>query len=151
MEYHLADIVDYIEHSDPIELDIHTEQDKEFHLEILEVLIDESVSDQEETKEIEFEFFEYPDNSNPHPPPKVPISSKEIFDNLDEKSEATSLTVPLPTSQPSDDLIQDNGKMEYNLNLSTLDHYEQWLAFHDDNHIKKFIKFCKIFQTLKFG
>jgi hypothetical protein len=118
MEAHLAEAIDYVEYSDPIEPELHREQEKEFHLEIPEEPIDESVTDQEETEEIEFEVVEYPDNSNPHPPPEEPISSEKIFDNLDENNnEADSLTVPVPTSQPSDDLIQDNGKMEDRLQI----------------------------------
>jgi hypothetical protein len=75
-------------------------------------------------KEFEFEVVEYLDNSNPHPPPKEPISSEKIFDNLDENSEAISLTVPLPTSQPSGDSIQDNENMEDNFSLQIPYHYE---------------------------
>jgi hypothetical protein len=50
-------------------------------LEIPNEHIDESLIDQEE---IEFEVVEYPENSNPHPPPEEPISSKKIFDNYNE-------------------------------------------------------------------
>jgi hypothetical protein len=50
------------------------------------------------------------------------------------------LTVLVPLSQPLEDLITDNGKMEDILSLSIPDHYEQWLAFHHDNPIWKFIK-----------
>jgi hypothetical protein len=72
------------------------------------------------------EVVEYLDNSNPHLPPEEPISSKKVFDNLDENREADSLIVPVPvaTSQPSDDLIIYNGKMEENFNLSIPYHYE---------------------------
>jgi hypothetical protein len=103
LEAHLASASNYIGYSDLIELELHREYEREFHLEIL----DESVIDQEEIEEFEFEVVEYLDNSNPHPPPEKPLSSEKIFDNLDENSEATSLTIPLPTSQPSDDSIQD--------------------------------------------
>jgi hypothetical protein len=102
-------------------------------------------------EEFEFEVVEYPDNSNPHPPPEEPISSEKIFDNLDENSEAVSLTVPLPTSQPSDDSIQDNGNMEDNFSLQIPDHYEQWLAFHHDSQFRNSSKFYKVCQTSKFG
>jgi hypothetical protein len=39
-------------------------------------------------------------------------------------SEANSLTVPIPISQLSEELIIDNGKMEDNSNLSMPNHYE---------------------------
>jgi hypothetical protein len=121
METRLAEAEACIEYSDPIEPELHSEQEKEFHLEIPEKPIDESVIDQEETKEIEFEVIENPDNSTPHPPPEEPISSEKIFDNCDDLeiiSEADSLTVPVPISQPSDDLITDNGKLEDSFSLS---------------------------------
>jgi hypothetical protein len=50
------------------------------------------------------------------------------------------LTIPVPISQPSDDLITDNGKMEDVFSLSIPNHYEEWLAFHHDNPIQKFTK-----------
>jgi hypothetical protein len=56
----------FIEYSDLIELELHSEQDMEFHLEILEEPINDSVIDQ---GEIEFEVIKYLDDSNPHPPP----------------------------------------------------------------------------------
>jgi hypothetical protein len=95
MEAHLANASNYIGYSDLIELELHREQEDEFHLEILEEPIDESVTNQEETKEIEFEVIEYPDNSNPFPPPEELISLEKIFDSLDENSETISLTVLL--------------------------------------------------------
>jgi hypothetical protein len=140
MEARLAEAKACIEYSDPIEPKLHSEQEKEFRLEILDEPIDKSLTDQEE---IEFEVVEYPNNSNPHPPPEEPISSKKIFDSYDElemNSEADSLTVPVPLFQPSDDLITDNGKMEDNFCLSIPYHYEQWLAFHHDSPIQIFIK-----------
>jgi hypothetical protein len=90
-------------------------------------------------------MIEYPNNSNPHPPPEEPISSEKIFDNCDDleiNSEADFLIVPVPVpiSQPSDDLMTDNGKLEDSFNLSTLDHYEQWLPFHHDSPMQSFIK-----------
>jgi hypothetical protein len=107
--------------------------------------IDESLTGHEETKDFEFEMIEYPDNSNPHPPPKESISSEKIFNNCDDleiNNEADSLIfpVPVPISQPSDDLMTDNGKLEDNFSLSTPDHYEQWLAFHHDSPMQGFIK-----------
>jgi hypothetical protein len=143
MEARLAEAEACIKYSDPIEPELHSEQEREFHLEIPEEPIDESLTGQEETKEFEFEIIEYPDNSNPHPPPEEPISSEKIFDNYDELemiSEADSLTVPVPISQLSDDLITDNGKMEDNSSLSIPDHYEQWLDFHHDSPMQRFIK-----------
>jgi hypothetical protein len=114
MKSHLAIASNYIGYSDLIELELHKEHKEEFHLEILKEIEDESLVYQEE---FEFEVVEYLDNSNPHPPPEEPISSKKIFDNLDENSEVVSLTVPLPTSQPSYDSIQDNGNMGDNFSL----------------------------------
>jgi hypothetical protein len=146
LESHLASASNYIGYSDLIELELHKEHGEEFHLEILEEIEDESLVDQEE---FEFEVVEYPDNSNPHPPPEEPISSEKIFDNLDENSEVVSLTVPLPTSQPSDDSIQDNGNMEDNFSLQIPDHYEQWLAFHHDSHMHKFIKILQGLPNFK--
>jgi hypothetical protein len=115
LEAHLASASNYIGYSDRIEREFHREYEEELHLEIL----DESVADQEETNEFEFEVIEYPDNSNPHPPPEEPISSEKIFDNLDKNNKAISLTIPLPTSQPSDDSIQDNGNVEGNFKFTS--------------------------------
>jgi hypothetical protein len=117
LEAHLVSASNYIGYSDLIELELHREHEEEFHLETLNEPMNELVTDQEETKEFEFEVIEYLDNSNPHPPPEEPISPEKIFDNLDENSEAVSLTVPLPTSQSSDDSIQYNGNMEDNFIL----------------------------------
>jgi hypothetical protein len=157
MEDRLVEEKYYVEYSDPVEPEFPSEHENELHLEILEEPIDESVTDLDETMVIDFEVDEYiyiyiiqipilvPKNQSP---------SKNIFDSYDDlekNNEADSLTILVPTSQPSDDLIQDNWKMKENFVFSIPYHYEQWLAFHDDNHIKKFIKFCKIFQTLKFG
>ena len=90
-------------------------------------------------------MIEYPDNSNPHPPPEESISSEKIFDNCDDPemiSEADSLIVPVPVpiSQTSDGLMTANGKLEDNFNFLTPDHYEQWLAFHHDSPMQSFIK-----------
>jgi hypothetical protein len=89
------------------------------------------------------------DNSHPHPPPEEPISSEKIFDNLDGNNEAISLTIPLPTSHPSDDSIQDNGNMEGNCSLQIPNHYEQWLAFHHDSHMQKFTKILQSWPDFK--
>jgi hypothetical protein len=147
MEARLAEAEACIKYSDPIEPELHSEQEREFHLEIPEEPIDESLTGHEETKDFEFEMIEYPDNSNPHPPPEESISSEKIFDNCDDPemiSEADSLIVPVPVpvpiSQPSDGLMTDNGKLEDNFSLSTPDHYEQWLAFHHDSPMQSFIK-----------
>jgi hypothetical protein len=145
-EAHLASTSNYIGYSDLIELELHSEQEREFHLEIPDEPINESLIDQ---GEIEFEVVEYPNNSNPHPPPEEPISSEKIFDNLDGNNEAMSLTIPLPTSHPSDDSIQDNGNMEGNCSLQIPNHYEQWLAFHHDSHMQKFTKILQSLSRLQ--
>jgi hypothetical protein len=124
MEASLAEIEACVEYSDLVEPEFPREPRKKIHLEIPEEPIDESVIDQEETKEIEFEVVEYLDNSTPHPPPNEPIFSEKIFNIFNENIEADSLTVPVPTSQPSDDLITNNGKMEDNFSLSIPHHYE---------------------------
>jgi hypothetical protein len=137
LQAHLVSASNYIGYSNRIELELHREHEEEFHLGILEEIEDESLVDQEE---FEFEVVEYPDNSNPHPPLEESISSEKIPDNLDENSEEVSLTVPLPTYQPSDDLIQDNWKMEGNFILQISYHYKQWLDFHHESHMQKLIK-----------
>ena len=127
MESRFAEAEACIKYSDPIEPELHNEQEKEFHLEILEEPIDESLIGHEETKDFEFEMIDYPDNSNPHPPPEESISSEKIFDIYDKPemiSETDVLTVPVPISQSLDDLIINNGKMEDNSSLSMPDHYE---------------------------
>jgi hypothetical protein len=99
MEARLAEAEACIKYSDPIEPEFHNKQENEFHLEIPEEPIDESLTDHEVTKDFESEMIEYPDNSNPHPPPEEPISSKKIFNNCDDPemiSEADSLIVPVP-------------------------------------------------------
>jgi hypothetical protein len=146
LEAHLDSTSNYIGYSDLIELELHSEQEREFHLEILDEPINESLIDQ---GEIEFEVVEYPNNSHPHPPPEEPISSEKIFDNLDGNNEAISLTIPLPTSHPSDDSIQDNGNMEGNCSLQIPNHYEQWLAFHHDSHMQKFTKNLQSWPNFK--
>jgi hypothetical protein len=77
MESRLAKAEVCIKYSDPIEL--HNKQEREFHLEILEEPIDKLLIGHEETKNFEFEDIEYPNNSNPHPPPKESISSEKIL------------------------------------------------------------------------
>jgi hypothetical protein len=68
MEARLAEAEAFIKYSDPIEPELHSEQENEFHLEILEEPIYESLTDHEVIKDFELEMIEYPDNSNPHPP-----------------------------------------------------------------------------------
>jgi hypothetical protein len=80
--------------------------------------MDESVIYLEGVKEFEFENVEYLDNSNPHPPPKEPISLKENLENLEENSIMVPLTCSFPTSQPKEDFVQNNGKMEGNFVIS---------------------------------
>jgi hypothetical protein len=55
-------------------------------------------------------------------------------------NEAGVLTVPIPISQPTNDLMIDNEKLEDSFSLSTPDHYEKWLAFHHDSLMQSFIK-----------
>jgi hypothetical protein len=143
MNTRLAEAESCIKYLDPIEPELHSEQEREFYLEIPEEPIDESLTGHEETKDFEFEMIEYPNNSNPHPPPEEPISSKKIFDNYDKLetiSEVEVLTVPVPISHLSEELIIDNGKVEDNSSLSMPDHYEQWLGFHHDSPMQIFIK-----------
>jgi hypothetical protein len=143
MEARLAEAEACIKCSNPIELELHSEQKKEFHLEIPEEPMDESLTGHEETKDFEFEMIEYLDMSNPHPLLEESISSEKIFDSYDEPemiSEAGVLTVPIPISQRTDDLMTDNGKLEDSFSLSTPDHYEQWLAFHHGSPMQSFIK-----------
>jgi hypothetical protein len=113
-----------IEYPDPIELELHSEQEREVHMEIPDESMDEPVTDLEEINEFEFEVVEYLDNSSPHPPLEEPISLRENFDNLDENNAVVPLTCSFPTSQPTNDLIQDNGRMEDNFSLSNSYHYE---------------------------
>jgi hypothetical protein len=102
--------------------------------------MDESVIYFEEVKEFEFESVEYLDNSSPHPPPEEPISLKENLDNLEENSIMVPLTCSFLTSQPKEDFVQNNGKMEGNFSLSMSYHYEYWLAFHLGSHKQQSIK-----------
>jgi hypothetical protein len=121
MEANIVEDETCIEYPNPIELEIHIEKDREVHREILDESIDEPVTGLEEIKEFEFEVVEYLDNSSPHPPPKEPISLRENFDNHHENSAVVPLTFSFPTSQPKDDLIQENGGMEVNFILSDVD------------------------------
>ena len=102
--------------------------------------MDESVIYVEEIKEFEFESVEYLDNSSPRPPPEEPISLKENLDNLEENSIMVPLTCSFSTSQPKEDFVQNNGKMEGNFSLSMSYHYEYWLAFHLSSHEQQRIK-----------
>jgi hypothetical protein len=99
--------------------------------------------------EIEFEIVEYPNNSHPHLLPKEPISSEKILDSLDGNNEAMSLTIPLPTSHPSDNSIQDNGNMEGDCSLQIPNHYEQWFPFHHYSHMQKFLKISQGLPNFK--
>jgi hypothetical protein len=130
----------YIEYPDPMELELHSEKDKEVHREILDESMDESVIYFEEIKEFEFENVEYLDNSSPHPPPEEPISLKENLDNLEENSVMVPVTCSFSTSQPKDELMQNYEEMEGNFSLSMSYHYEYWLAFHLDSHEQQSIK-----------
>ena len=88
-------------------------------------------------------MIEYPDNSDPHPPPEESISSEKIFDSyyeLEMISEAEVLAVTIPISHSSEELKIDNRKMEDNSSLSISNHYEQWLGFHHDSPMQRFIK-----------
>jgi hypothetical protein len=108
----------YVEYLDPLELELHSEKDKEVHKEIPEESMDESVIYLEEVKEFEFENVEYLDNSSPHPPPMEPISLKENLDNLEENNIMVPLTCSFLTTQPKEEFVQNNGKMEGNFSLS---------------------------------
>jgi hypothetical protein len=68
----------------------------------------------EEVQEFEFENVEYLDNLSPHPPPVEPISLEENLGNLEENSIMVPLTCLFLTSQPKEDFVQNNGKMEGN-------------------------------------
>ena len=50
------------------------------------------------------------------------------------------LTCSFPTSQPKEDFVQNNGKMEGNFRLSMSYHYEYWLASHLDSHEQQSIQ-----------
>jgi hypothetical protein len=73
MKAHLAEAEVCIKYSNPIEAEIQSEQEKEFHLEILEEPMDESSTIHEETKDFELKMIEYLDNLDPHPPPEESI------------------------------------------------------------------------------
>jgi hypothetical protein len=143
MEANLVSTQNCIEYPDPIELELHSEQEREVHMEISDESMDEPVTDLEEIKEFEFEVVEYLNNSSPHPPPEEPIPLRENFDNLDENNAMVPLTCSFPTSQPTDDIIQNDGKMEGNSSLSILYLYEQWLTFHHGSHMQQGIKILR--------
>jgi hypothetical protein len=65
---------------------------------------------------------------------------KENLDNLEENSVMVHVTCSFSISQPNDDFVQNNGKMEGNFSLSVSYHYEYWLAFHLDSHEQQSIK-----------
>jgi hypothetical protein len=79
-------IESYIEYSDPLELELHSEKDEEVHGEILDESMDESIIHFEEIKELEFSNVEYIYDSSPHSPPVEPIFLKDNFENLEENS-----------------------------------------------------------------
>jgi hypothetical protein len=116
---------------------------RKFIEELPDKSMDESVIYFEEVKEFEFENVEYLDNSSPHPPPVEPISLEENLDNLEENSIMVPLTCSFPTSQPKEDFVQNNGKMEGNFSLSMSYHYEYWLAFHLGSHEQQNIKILR--------
>jgi hypothetical protein len=152
MEGRLAEAEALFKCSDPIEQEFHNKQDNEFHLEIPKEPIDESLTDHEVIKDFELEMIEYPDNSNPHPPPEEYISSDKILDNCDDPemiSEVDSLTVLVPISQPSDGSMTANGRLEDNFKFLALDHYEQWLAIHHDSPMQGFIKIVQDVPNFK--
>jgi hypothetical protein len=130
----------YVEYPDPLELELHSEKDKEVHREILDESMDESVIYFEELKEFEFENFEYLDDSSPHPPPMEPISLKENLDKLEENCIMVPLTCSFSTSQPKNELMKNYEEMEGDFSLSMSYHYEYWLAFHLDSHEQQNIK-----------
>jgi hypothetical protein len=102
--------------------------------------MDESVIYLEEVEEFEFENIEHLDNSSPHPPPEEPIFLKENFDNIIDNNAMVPVACSFSTSQPNEDFVQNNGKMEGNFSLSMSYHYEYWLAFHLDSHEQQSIK-----------
>jgi hypothetical protein len=102
--------------------------------------MDELLIDYEEIRDFEFEIIEYLYNSSPRPPPKEPISFKENLDNLEENNVMVPVTCSFSTSQPNDEFMKNNGKMEGNFSLSMSYHYEYWLAFHLDSHDQQNIK-----------
>jgi hypothetical protein len=57
MKARLAEEEACIKYSDPIDPELHNEQEREFHLEILKEPIDESLTGHEETKDFEFEMI----------------------------------------------------------------------------------------------
>jgi hypothetical protein len=130
----------YVDYSNPHELELDSEKDKEVHEDIPDKSMDESVIHLEEVQEFEFENIEYLDNSSPHPPPMEPISLEENLDNLEENSIMVPLTCSFSTSQPKEDFVQNSGKMEGNFGLSMTYHYEHWLASHLDSHEQQSIQ-----------
>jgi hypothetical protein len=140
MEARLAEDETYIEYLDPLELELHSEKDKEVHGEIMDESMDESVIYFEEVKEFEFENVKYLDDSSPHPSPMEPISLKENLDKLEENCIMVPLTCSFSTSQPKDELMQNYEEMEGDFSLSMSYHYEYCLAFHIDSHEKQNIK-----------
>jgi hypothetical protein len=102
--------------------------------------MDEPIIHLEEIKELEFENFEYIDDSSPHSPPDEPIFLKGNFENLEENSMMVPLVCFFSTSQPEDELMQNYVEMEGNFSLTMSYHYEYWLASHLDIHEKQSIR-----------
>jgi len=145
MEYRLKIMEDnlietYIEYPDAMEIELHSEKDKQVYREISDESMDKPTTDFEEIKEFEFEIVEYQDNSSPHPPLEEPISLKENLDNIKENNAMVPLTCSFSTSQSKDDLIQENGGMEGNFSLLVSYHYDYWLAFHLESLVQQSIK-----------
>jgi hypothetical protein len=129
----------FIEYPDPLELELHSEKDKEVHGEILDGSMVEPIIHFEEIKEFEFENVEYLDDSSPHSPLEEPIFLKDNFENLEENSRMVPVMCSSSTSQPEDELMQNYVEMEGNFSLSMSYHYEYWLASHLDSHEKQSI------------
>jgi hypothetical protein len=136
-----------IEYLDPIELDLHSEQDREVHRENP----DEPVTHLEEIKEFEFEIVEYLNNSIPHPPPEEPISLEENFDNIDDNNAMVPFTCSFSTSQPKDELMQNYGKWKatsvYQFHIIMSIGWPSTLTI----MCNKVLNFYMAFQTRMFG
>jgi hypothetical protein len=109
--------------SEPHELELDSEKDKEVHEEILNEPIDESVIYFEEVKDLELENVEYPDDSSPHPPPEEPIFLKDNFEDLKENSMMVPVMCSSSASQPKDKLMHElcgNGRQFQFVNVISL-------------------------------
>ena len=70
----------------------------------------------------------------------------EFFDALnltsihrDQNSLADKIVVAASTLQPSEELLNGDGKLEIKFRSPIPDNMERWKVFHDDEHILKFI------------